>query len=189
MGEKAQLDAGAGSCTWSRSLSSCVGCSRCRQVTEKTAATPPATPLDFTRPLSPETQDEMEAERAPPPATGPSTDGVRQRRRWKQDTLASEDRLMARTDPMQTNTHQAVESLKNCFSRITGEVQVKYREALADFAETYDPRRHGDAVPGNLRRRPTSNWKGSNLPSSSFGASLMQLRTTIAVTLVFSSVF
>ena len=50
----------------------------------------------YSTPLSPETQDEMEAERAPPPAAGPFTDGVLQRRRWKQDTLASEDRLVVR---------------------------------------------------------------------------------------------
>ena len=39
----------------------------------------------YSTPLSPETLHEMEAERAPPPAAGPSTDGVLQRRRWKQD--------------------------------------------------------------------------------------------------------
>ena len=47
-------------------------------------------------PLSPETQEEMEAEPAPPPTAGSSTDGVLQRRRWKQDTTASEDRLVVR---------------------------------------------------------------------------------------------
>ena len=45
----------------------------------------------YSTPLSPETQDEMEAGPAPPPAAGPSTDGVRQRLRWEQDSLASED--------------------------------------------------------------------------------------------------
>ena len=50
----------------------------------------------YSAPPSPEIQDEMEAEPAPPPAAGPSTDGVLQRRRWKQDTLSSEDRLVAR---------------------------------------------------------------------------------------------
>ena len=49
-------------------------------------------------PLSPETQEELEAEPAPPAAAGPSTDGVRQRRRWKQDALTSEYRLVVRVD-------------------------------------------------------------------------------------------
>ena len=42
--------------------------------------------------------------------------------------------------------------------------------ALADFAETYDVRRHGGAFPANLSKTKTSIWKGSNLPTSSFGA-------------------
>ena len=101
-------------------------------------------------PLSPETQDEMEAERAPPPAAGPSSDGVRQRRRWKQDTLASEDRLLARMDQMQTNADQPVESFNASLREGLGEVQAKCRVALAGFVETHDARLHGGAFPGNL---------------------------------------
>ena len=59
----------------------------------------------------PESQEEMEAEPAPPSAAGSSTDGVLERRRWKQDVLASEDRLMARMDQLQNFKHQTVESL------------------------------------------------------------------------------
>ena len=64
----------------------------------------------YSTPLSPEIQDEMEAEPAPSSAAGPSSDGVRQRLRWEQDSLASEDRLMARMDKMQSYTHQAAGS-------------------------------------------------------------------------------
>ena len=81
---------------------------------------------DATR-SNPEIQQEMEAEPAPPPAAGSSTDGVLERRRWKQDILASEERLIG-----------------------LGEVQAKYRVALADFVSTYDPYRHGGAFPANL---------------------------------------
>ena len=59
---------------------------RC-QVAEKTVETPPATPPSVFL----ETQEQMEAEPAPPPAAGSSTDGILQGR-------ASEDRLMARMD-------------------------------------------------------------------------------------------
>ena len=52
----------------------------------------------YSTPLSPQTQDEMEAGPTPPPAAGPSTDGVRQRLRWEQDSLASEERLVVRMD-------------------------------------------------------------------------------------------
>ena len=142
------------------------------------APPPPTTPLDFTQ---------LHTEPAPPQTAESSTDGLLQRRRWKQDTHATEDRLTARIAQMKTNTHQTVESSDAALREGLGEVQAKYCEALADFAETYDPRRHGDGVPGNLRRRPTSNWKGSNLPSSSFGASLMQLLTTFSVAFVVSS--
>ena len=89
----------------------------------------------------------MKAEPAPPPAAGPPTDGVLQRRRWKQDTLASEDRHMARMDQMQTSAHQTVESFNAVLRQGLGEVQAKYRVALADFAETYDRRRHGSRFP------------------------------------------
>ena len=115
-----------------------------RQVTEKAVAPPPTTPLDFTQ---------LHTGPAPPPTAGSPTDGFLQRRRWKQDTLASEDRLTARMDQMQTNTHQTVDSFEAVLRERLGEAQVKYRVALADFAETHDPRRHGVAVPGNLRRR------------------------------------
>ena len=112
-----------------------------RQVMEKTVAPPPTTPLDFTQ---------LRAEPAPPPAAGSSADGFLQRRRWKQDALASEDRLMARMDQKQTNMHRAVQSFNAALREGLGEVQAKYRLALADFVETYDARRHGGAVPGNL---------------------------------------
>ena len=46
----------------------------------------------------PETQEDLDAEPAPLPAAGSFADGVLQRRRWKQDGLAFEDRLMARMD-------------------------------------------------------------------------------------------
>ena len=64
----------------------------------------------YSTPLSPEIQDEMEAEPAPPSVAGPSSDGVRQRLRWKQDTLASEDRLVVRMDRNANLTHQAAGS-------------------------------------------------------------------------------
>ena len=41
--------------------------------------------------------------------------------------------------------------------------------------------------PCQLIKDQTSTWKGSNLPTSSFGASSMQLLTTFSVTFVFSS--
>ena len=104
--------------------------------------------LDSTEPLK--TQEEMEAEPAPPPAAGPSTDGVLQRHRRKQDTLASEDRLKARLGQTQTNTHQAVESSDAALREGLGEVQAKYRVAVADFVETYVPHRRGGAFPANL---------------------------------------
>ena len=148
-----------------------------RQVTEKTVAPPPTTPLDFTQ---------LHTEPAPPPTAGPSTDGLLQRRRWKQDALASEDRLTARMDQKQTNMHRAVQSFNTALREGLGEVQAKYRVAFADFAETYDSRRRVGAFPANLLKT-NSNRKGSNLPTSSFGASLMQLLTTFSVTFVFSS--
>ena len=69
-------------------------------------------------------QEEMEAEPAPPPAAGPSTEFKDDR---KQDTLASEDRLKARLGQTQTNTHQAVESSDAALREGLGEVQAKYR--------------------------------------------------------------
>ena len=51
---------------------------------------------------------------------------------------------------MQTNTLQTVESFNAALRGGLGEVQAKYREALADFAETYDPQRRGGAFPANL---------------------------------------
>ena len=64
----------------------------------------------YSTPLSPEIQDEMEAEPAPPSPAGPSSDGVRQRLRWEQDSLASEDRLVVRMDRNANLTHQAAGS-------------------------------------------------------------------------------
>ena len=89
--------------------------------------------LDSTEPLK--TQEEVEAEPAPPPAAGPSTDGVLQRRRWKQAALRE-----------------------------------RYRVALADFRG--DPRRSPSwrRFPNQFVEDETSIWKGSNLPTSSFGA-------------------
>ena len=104
----------------------------------------------YSTPLSLETQEEMEAEPAPPPTAGSTTGGVFQRRHWKQDTLASEDRLMVRMDQIQTNMHQAVESFNAVLREGLGEVQAKYRVAVADFVETYVPRRRGGAYPANL---------------------------------------
>ena len=112
-----------------------------RQVTEKTVAPPPTTLLDFTQ---------LHTEPAPPPTAGPSTDGLLQRRRWKQDALASEDRLMARMDQKQTNMHRAVQYFNAALREGLGKVQAKYRVALADFAETYDSRRRVGAFPANL---------------------------------------
>ena len=74
----------------------------------------------YSTPLSLETQEEMEAEPAPPPTAGSTTGGVFQRRHWKQDSLASEDRLMVRMDQMQTNMHQAVESFNAVLREGTG---------------------------------------------------------------------
>ena len=94
-------------------------------------------------PLSPETEDEMEAEPAPPPAAGPSTDGVCQRRRWKQGVLAAEDRLVVRMD----------RSANLCApSRGSSDaaLRVRYRVSLVDVVETYDARRQGGAFPANL---------------------------------------
>ena len=116
---------------------------------------------DATR-LLPETQDEMEAEPAPPPAAGSSTDGVLQRRRWKQDILASEGRVMARMDKIQSYTRHAVESFDAAVREGTGEVQAKYRVALADFVRTCGPRRRGGAFPANFLKT-NHNFEGFKL--------------------------
>ena len=142
---------------------------------------------DAARFYSTPVQEEMEAEPAPPPAAGPSTDGVSQRRHWKQDTLASEDRLKARLGQTQTNTHQAVESSDAALREGLGEVQAKYRVALADFVETYDARRHGGAFPANLLKTKLQLGRVQTYHLRVSGPSLMQLPTTFSVTIVVSS--
>ena len=66
----------------------------------------------------PEREEEMEAQPAPPSVAGSSTDGVLERRRWKQDILASEDRIMARMDQMHSYMQQTVESFNSAAGRI-----------------------------------------------------------------------
>ena len=113
----------------------------------------------YSTPLSPETQDEMEAERAPPPALTV----------FFKDVGGSKILLLLKTDwwfgwaKMQTFSHQAAGSSDAA-------LRERYRVALADFVETHDARRRGGAFPANLSKTKTSIWKGSNLPTSSFGA-------------------
>ena len=68
--------------------------------------------------------------------------------------------------------HQAVGSSDAALRERLGEVQAKYRVALAGFAETYDARRHGGTSPGNLLKT-NFNLEGLNLPTSSFGKQLL----------------
>ena len=89
----------------------------------------------------------QEEEPAPPPAAVSSTDGVLQRRRWQQDILASEHRIMARMDHMHTYMQQTVESFNSAPREGLGEVEAKYRVALADLVHTHDAHCHGGASP------------------------------------------
>ena len=70
-------------------------------------------------------------------------------------------------DQMQTNTHQTVESSDAALREGLGEVQAKYRVALADFVETYDARRHGGAFPANLLKT-NFNLEGFKLTNFEF---------------------
>ena len=51
---------------------------------------------------------------------------------------------------MQSKMHQAVGSSDAALREGLGEVQAKYRVALADFVETYDARRRVGAFPVSL---------------------------------------
>ena len=66
---------------------------------------------------------QMEIDPTPPP---PAEDGVLQRRRWGQDILASENRLMGRSDGMRSDMHQIAESCNVVLREGLGEVQAKY---------------------------------------------------------------
>ena len=79
---------------------------------------------------------------------------------------------MARVDQMQTNTDQTVESFNAALREGLGEVQAKYRVALADFVETNDPRRRGGASPTNLLKTKLQFVRVQNSSTSSFGASV-----------------
>ena len=98
------------------------------KVTDKTATVPRATALSFT--LFLEATDTIKADPAPPPT---AEDGVLQRRRRGQDTLAAEGRPRCRMDDMRSDTHRIVESFNIVLQKRLGEVPAKYRVAFADF--------------------------------------------------------
>ena len=74
-------------------------------------------------------------------------EGVVERRRWRQDILASEGRLVARLDETSCEFCQVAQSLNEVLREGPGEVQSKYR--LADIVETYDTRVRGTNFTAN----------------------------------------
>ena len=111
------------------------------------------------------------------------------------DVTGSKTLFLLKTDSWlgwtetQTKTHQAVGSSDAALREGLGEVQAKYRVALADFVETYDARRRVGAFPVSLLK---TNFDLGSVQTYQIRVSeplLKQLLTTFTVTTVVSSVF